>query len=1225
MSSSPALWLIATDTGGTFTDCFARLPDGSERRCKVLSSGRLRTLGLERVGVNGIRLRDDWGTDDGVFVGFECEGLGLVSGWDAAKRVLTVATSLPEEMNFPLQLDLFSGEAAPVVGARMLTNTPLGSKFPPMEFRLATTLATNALLEGKAAPVVFFVTEGFGDLLEIGDQRRPDLFALKHEKRRPLAKELVEVEARMDAAGNVLVELNKPRLEIAAQAMVAQGLTTAAVALAHSHVNSAHELAVREILLSAGFKTISLSSELSPLIRLLPRAETAVVNAALSPVMDAFVRQVSEPLGSAAEKFYCLTSASGLAEPAAFRAMDSLLSGPAGGVGGCAAVARAAGVKKILTLDMGGTSTDVARWEGDFLYQFEQRVGSASIMAPALRIETVAAGGGSICHVTNEGLAVGPQSAGANPGPACYGRGGPLTLTDVNLLLGRLDPERAAVPLWPEKSRERLEELKTKLASHGWPVPPDEELLRGLLEIAIERMAEAVRRISVREGCDPADYSLVAFGGAGPQHACAIAERLGIQEILVPRHAGLLSAFGAAQAIREEIVSTQLLRVWDDSIAEVMQEILTEMETRALNRLSGGRIRRRLAEMRLKGQDSTLLIDFVEPRELPEKFSTQYEALYQYPVPAHRKMEVVTLRVVAGVESSGQPVESFPEGQPEDLPSIIQDGFSTLILESGWQAVQGNQGTWRVCRALSAAPKRFFEMGEITPVAAELFRCRFAGLVDSMGALLQRTAISTNVKERLDFSCALLDEHGRLVMNAPHIPVHLGALGECVRRVTASLPPVDGQLLVTNDPAHAGSHLPDVTVICPVFAADGTLVAYTANRAHHAEIGGISPGSMPAFAKNLAEEGVLIPPTILAEGGMFHEDAITGILTGGNYPTRALADNLADLRAQAAAARQGREALIALCQAHGPETVRQHLRHLCSVAAGALQRKLASVNFTTASALETLDDGWPIQVKLTRNGTRLSIDFTGSGAVHPGSRNATTAVVRSAALYALRLWLAEDIPLNEGVLESVDLVIPTGFLNPTFSADSAQSPAVVAGNVETSQRIVDTLLKALQVQSCSQGTMNNVIFGNAGYGHYETLCGGSGAGSGYAGADGLHTHMTNTAITDAEILEYRYPVRIERFSIRPSSGGEGRWRGGNGIVRSYRFLEPTTISVLTEHRTQGPYALDGGSPGQPGKQTLVHPDGRSEILPGSTTRLVVPGSCLIMETPGGGGFGVVDP
>ncbi|RYD37677.1 MAG: 5-oxoprolinase, partial [Verrucomicrobiaceae bacterium] len=1170
-------------------------------------------------------------------------------------------------------LEIHTGEPAPVTGARLLTGTRLDAEFPPHEFRLATTLATNALLENQGAEVAFWVTQGFRDLLTIGDQRRADLFARQHHRDRPLHHHTVEVEERLDARGNVLTPFDPATLMPIAAQLVRRGVRTAAVALAHSYLNPAHEQAVGRVLRAAGFTSITLSAELSPLIRLLPRARTAVVNAALAPVMDAFVEKVRACLGPAARTFFCLTSAGGLEEPETFRARDSLLSGPAGGVAGCAAAARRAGFSRILTLDMGGTSTDVARWEGDFLYQFEQRLGQSVILAPSLRIETVAAGGGSICDVAPTGLTVGPRSAGADPGPACYGRGGPLTLTDVNLLLGRLDPGKAGIPLSRPPALAALETLKHKMTDHGLPVPADDAtLLHGLLKIAVGRMAEAVRSISVRDGVDPAGCTLVAFGGAGPQHACAIADQLGIPQILVPRDAGLLSASGAAAALPERFAERQMLQPLADAVLN-LPPVVAELEAGALHSLNhpAGQIRRRLAEVRLQGQDTSLTLDFAEPGGLAPAFAEEFQKLYGYPPPPHRPLELVSLRVIASPPAPEEAAEVFPETSDLSIPPtasgphLLQDAFSTLIIDPGWSARQGSQGSWLLARisgkagsgtdsALAPSPAAFDspapapapapasasapaaptppQQQQPAPVeteseaaTAELFRCRFQGLVDAMGELLRRTAVSTNVKERLDYSCALLDADGRLLVNAPHIPVHLGALGKCVRRSVAVLPPRPGDVLVTNDPACGGSHLPDVTVICPVFAPSGILLGYTANRAHHAEIGGITPGSMPAFARNLAEEGVVLPPMHLVKAGVSCENEVAHRLTGAPFPTRALADNLADLRAQTAAARHGAAALLELCQAHGEETLRARLGQLTAQARRALARTLETAPLTDARAVEALDDGTPIAVSLTKSGGRLTVDFTGSGAVHPGNRNATPAVVRSAVLYVLRLWTGEPIPLNEGFLDLVDLVLPPGFLNPDFAADPAHSPAVVGGNVETSQRVVDTLLHALRLEAGSQGTMNNVIFGNASFGHYETVCGGSGAGPGYAGTDAVHTHMTNTAITDMEILERRYPVRLEEFSIRPHSGGAGAFPGGRGAVRRYHFRAPLTVSLLTEHRLTPPIGLVGGGPGACGGQWLTLPDGARQDLPGTVTLAVEAGTTLHLHTPGGGGWGAGGP
>ena len=1215
-------WLIAADRGGTFTDCLARDPMGRLSRCKVLSRGVLRRAVEQRIGAQTLMLRlpEDESLPEEFFRRWQCAGAGaaLEVAHSSEEGVLTFAQAMPEEWQAGAVVELSTGEPAPVIGARLLMGIPPHGEFPDIEFRLATTLATNALLEGNVARTALFITNGFADLPEIGDQRRAELFALGHRREVSLHRAVVEITARMDARGRVLVPLDEASLLAAAQQLVHAGCTSAAVALMHSDVNAAHEQAVAAVLERAGFTSISLSSTLAPVIGFLPRTQTAVVNAVLAPVMDALVQSVRIPLRLGAKRFSLMASAGGLEEPQSFHPKDSLLSGPAGGVRGCAALAQSCGLPRALTLDMGGTSTDVARWEGDFIYQFEQHHGRSVILAPSLRIETVAAGGGSICDVTAEGLIVGPRSAGSSPGPACYGCGGPLTLTDVNLLLRRLDPARAGIPLDAAPARVRLAELKIKMAAHGLPVPADDDaLLLGLLDIAVGRMAEAVRRISVRDGCDPAEYPLIAFGGAGPQHACAIAEQLGIREIYVAQDAGLLSASGVLHAAVEQFAVRQVLR---PLTGVDVPAIMAGLDAEALTKLGTPRgvVRRRIAEVRLRGQNTALAVDFKDPAALAGAFRREHSWLYGYELPDSAVIELVSLRAIAAVPPPDPAREEFTAARITTGPALVQDAFSTLIIEPGWQAVTGTRGTWKLTRTAAAVPRSV-----ITTAAAatsELFRCRFQGMVDAMGSMLKRTAISTNVKERLDYSCALLDAAGRLVVNAPHIPVHLGALGECVRRVTAALPPQPGDVLVTNDPAFGGSHLPDVTVMRPVFGASGKLLAWTANRAHHAEIGGIAPGSMPAHATCLAEEGVVIPPMHLLRGGASCLAEVSALLSGGEFPTRALADNLADLRAQLAAANHGARALLAMCEAHGEDEVVARLAALTTQAREAFARRLAAAGDFDLTATEHLDDGTPLTVRLTHRGARLTIDFTGSGPVHPGNRNATTAIVRSAVLYVLRLWTNEPLPLNEGLFDAVDLIIPEGILHPAFAADPRRSPAVVGGNVETSQRLVDTLLRALQLEAGSQGTMNNVIFGSAGFGHYETIGGGAGAGPGYDGLSAVHTHMTNTAITDPEIIERRYPVRIEEFSIRRGSGGAGRHRGGDGIVRSYRFLEPLTISLLTEHRREQPFGMEGGHAGATGRQLLIR-DGIEEALPGTAQVSAQPGDVLRMETPGGGGWG----
>ncbi|MEX2580551.1 MAG: hydantoinase B/oxoprolinase family protein [Verrucomicrobiales bacterium] len=1232
---------IRVDTGGTFTDCRGQSGDGfAPRLVKVLSSGRLRVsvAAWENDRTPLVEIPDTWRAGDSFFTGYRAESSGetaLVLSFEAGSGRLTLSRDLPRSPS----IDLFTREEAPVLGARLLTGTPLDHPFPPLDFRLATTRGTNALLERKGAAVAFFVTQGFADLLVVRDQRRPDLFALRHDRPAPLFEAVVEIDERLDAEGNVLTSIQlDASFDKQARRLLERGIRMAAVALLHSYRNPVHEKALRGRLLALGFSHVSVSSELAPLIKILPRAETAVANAYLHPVMQGFLDHIRERAGEGA-RLLTMTSAGGLEPIETYCPKDSLLSGPAGGVSGAAAVAEELGLPRILTFDMGGTSTDVARYDGGFQYRFEQIVGDARLLSPALKIETVASGGGSICRWENGGLRVGPESAGADPGPACYGRGGPLTVTDVNLLLGRIDLDNFGIPLTESHlaaAREAAVALQREagLAGEG----PNPDFLGGLLDISVEQMADAIRTVSIRDGADPSDYALLAFGGAGPLHACDIAERLGIAQIVVPAEAGLLSAYGLDQASIERFAERQINRPIG---ADTLEAIFAAVDKEALEALEetgrDGSIQRRLAELRLVGQDATLAIDAADPADLEDAFRTQYETVFGYPPPSGRAIEVVSYRAVAGTgrahrrrtktepDSTGSgraldSVESFldraalSENDEVTGPVVIQDPFSTLYLKAGWTGAVAFNGSLVLTR--HGEPESA-EHDRPEQVERELFRHRFDNLVEEMGTMLQRSAISTNVKERADFSCALLDGAGELISSAPHIPVHLGALGMCVRTVRERIAMAKGDTVITNHPAVGGSHLPDVTLISPVIVEGSPEpIAYVANRAHHAEIGGISPGSMPPAARNLAEEGVVIAPRRLVRNGQSRLGEIEKILTEAPYPTRRIGDNLADLDAQLAANRRGTTIFETLVETHGPERIQENLLYLKTRSRDALARHLVDTGFTAGEAVERLDDGTPIRVRLALTDGRLKIDFTGSGETHPGNLNATPAIVQSAVLYALRLWTQSRVPLNEGLLAAIDIVLPVCFLNPLFDDDPARCPAVVGGNVETSQRLVDTLLRALKAQACSQGTMNNFLFGDDSFGYYETIGGGAGAGDGHDGASGLHTHMTNTAITDPEILEQRYPVRLRRFALRPGSGGKGRWTGGNGIVREVEFLRPLHVSLLTQHRAAGPYGLAGGRDGAPGKQTL-----NGKILPGIAAFSVDPGDRLVIETPGGGGYG----
>ncbi|MEN3940532.1 hydantoinase B/oxoprolinase family protein [Prosthecobacter sp. SYSU 5D2] len=1254
------MWRISTDTGGTFTDAFALDPQGRETRCKVLSTGVL------RVRVTACPSPGQWQVeglprmDEAFYTGFQGTVIGgqspvssvqssaaslqfTVTGvqWTPQGCILKTEHRTPKtghRLSPPFLIDLGTGEEAPVLAARLLTHTPLGRPFPPLELRLATTRATNALLERKGSATAFFITAGFGDLLKIGDQRRADLFALKHEARPVFCAAVAEVPERIAADGQVLLPLDEQAVKAQAAGLVAKGLRHAAVALLHSYAHPQHEQRVAALLMQAGFTHVSVSSDIAPFAKILPRAQSAVANAYLTGPVEAFIQGVAGPLTAAIggqEKIslLVLNSAGGLETAASIRPKDLLLSGPAGGALGAANAAAALGHDRILTLDMGGTSTDVARIDGRPGYRFSQNVAGMQLLAPCVAIETVAAGGGSICQWTPHGLAVGPESAGSDPGPACYGRGGPLTITDVNLLLGRFDPARAPIPLDAAAARARLQELLA--AGSGFSSETD--LLQACLNLAIEHMADAIRRISVAEGYDPADYALLAFGGAGPQHACAVAERLGMKTVLAPEHAGILSAVGLHQAVPERFAEKQVLLALGDCIGEV-DEWVQNLVVEAALALSGeglatGRethVASCLAELRLRGQDTPVQVAFEKGSELPQAYRAAYERLFGYAPPEQRVVELVSLRVVVAAGSGAaddHALASAATAEAHALASaatsgvrLIQDAFSTLVVNEGWEVEHHAGWGHRLRRNEETLMAK--QPGQDSPsfsTQRDLVRHRLHSIVTDMGALLCRTAISTNIRERLDFSCALLDASGHLISSAPHIPVHLGALGVCVREATRGFDLKPGDTLITNHPAFGGSHLPDVTLITPVFDEAAGLLGFVANRAHHAEIGGITPGSMPATAARLVEEGVVIAPQHLVQAGESCFENVASLLETSLYPTRNLADNVADLHAQLAANLLGVERFRALAGGDS-QGLRDCLQAILAHSASVMRRQIPSIHDGLAE--QHLDDGSVLRVQVSHPAPdRLRLDFTGTAAVHPRNLNATRAIVNSAVLYALRLLLQEDLPLNEGLLEPVEMILPEGsLLNPVFTGDAAQDPAVVGGNVEVSQRLVDTLLLAFKLQACSQGTMNNFLFGNDRFGYYETIAGGTGAGPGYAGSDALHSHMTNTAITDPEIIEQRYPVRLRQFSIRPGSGGTGRWPGGNGIVREFEFLAPLTVSLLTQHRLSAPYGLNGGSEGASGNQFLIR-DGISSTLPSSTSFPVENGDRVRLETPGGGGWG----
>lgn len=1257
---SAAPWQIWIDTGGTFTDCLARDPRGRLHRAKVLSSSALRATVQKSLAPDALRIREEWGAPQGLVDGFEVRLLGMrhpparVTTYDLKTRTVYLDRPLPELPSAGTTIELASPDEAPILAAKLATQTPYGGRLPPLSMRLATTRGTNALLERHGARVALFITRGFGDLLRIGTQQRPDLFALRVETREPLYDAVVEVDERLCADGGILRPLGIDAVAAEAARLVAEGFDAAAVALMHSYRNPAHERAVADALRAAGFRHVSLSSTLAPLIKLLPRAETAVVDATLSPVIADYLSRVGGALHGG--RLHVTTSAGGLVRPEEFRAKDSLLSGPAGGVAGAAHAGRRSGFRRVISFDMGGTSTDVARWDGDFEYVWEHEVGGGRIFSPALAIETVAAGGGSVCAFDAEGLRVGPESAGAAPGPASYGAGGPLTLTDCNLLLGRISAHHFPIPVETHPATEAAEALLRDVRERSGDDITREGLLAGLMDLADERMADAIRTVSLRRGYDPAGYALVAFGGAGGQHACGVAERLGIDTVIVPADAGLLSALGIGHAPLERFAERQVLRRLGDVEGDV-GAWFTELGNEALEAVAREGverativIRRRIASLRYAGQESSLEIEWTPGADLRSSFEARYAAVYGHRS-TDRPIELESMRAVA----STPPVDPSPEYTPERFPAPTT-GSRRVWVRGGWRKVpcytreqmragasfagpavvtEAHAATWvaegwsaevdgAAALVLERDPRgRLDEEGDATPEAVrlELFVNRFRALVGEMGEMLRRTALSTNVKERLDFSCALLDADGDLVVNAPHIPVHLGALGLCVRSVAAALPMEPGDVVVTNHPAFGGSHLPDVTVVTPVFDATGARLGYVASRAHHAEIGGTRPGSMPPDARTLAEEGVVIPPTWLVRGGEARWDEMRAMLTGGPHPTRAVEENLADLAAAVAANHRGATLLAGLAREHGATAVSAYMRALTQRAEDGVGEALRELGDGVFEAEETLDDGAVLRARMEVADGRAVIDFAGTSAVHPGNLNATPAIVRSVVLYVLRLMVREPLPLNEGLLRAVDIRVPRGMLDPEWPDDPTQAPAVVGGNTEVSQRLTDTLLKALKLVACSQGTMNNTLWGTDSFGYYETVCGGSGAGPGWNGASAVHTHMTNTRITDPEVVEHRYPVRVERFGVREGSGGGGHWRGGDGAVRETVFLRPVSLSILAQHRAQGPYGVDGGRPGAPGTQRVIRANGDVVELRGVDGCEVAEGDRLVLETPGGGGWG----
>ncbi|MCG7529179.1 hydantoinase B/oxoprolinase family protein [Streptomyces sp. OfavH-34-F] len=1161
---------------------------------------------------------------------------------------------------------------AAVAGIRLMLDLEPGEPVPAdrvAAVKMGTTVATNALLERRGEPTVLVITEGFRDALRIAYQNRPRLFDRRILLPEAVYDRVVEVPERIDAHGRTVTPLDREAVAALLREARADGLGSAAVVLMHGYRHPAHEQAVAAEARAAGFTQVSCSHEVSPLIKLVPRGDTTVVDAYLSPILRRYVDSVAAELPGIRLMF--MQSNGGLREAAHFRGKDAVLSGPAGGVVGMARTSARAGHDRVIGFDMGGTSTDVSHYAGEFERELGAEVAGARMRVPMMNIHTVAAGGGSVLHFDGRRYRVGPDSAGAVPGPACYRRGGPLTVTDAQVMLGRISPAHFPAVFGPDGDqpldasvvRERFEELADEVARTTGTRRTAAETAAGFLEIAVLAMAGAVKKISVQRGHDITRYALTGFGGAGGQAVCAVADALGIDTVLVPPLAGVLSAYGIgladATAMREQSVEAVLDPATEERLRRLCDELAarTRADLRADGIPDDAVATRARVLLRYEGTDASLPVPLDTAAAMTAAFTREHRARYGFT--ADRPLVVETASVeatgTAGGHAEIRPPERatgapttphpyattrmFADGRWQDAPlhrrtdlratdtvtgpAIVAEADATTVVDPGWQAELAPTGHIVLTRA-RPRPARQAVGTRVDPVMLEVFNNLFMSIAEQMGVTLENTARSVNIKERLDFSCALFDARGNLIANAPHIPVHLGSMGESIKEVlhrnAGTMRP--GDVYAINDPYHGGTHLPDVTVVTPVFDEDGgepVLRFLVASRGHHAEIGGITPGSMPAFSRTVHEEGVLFDNWLLVRDGTLREDETRALLTTAPYPSRDPDTNLADLRAQIAANEKGIAELRAMTDQFGSEAVDAYMGHVQDNAEESVRRIIAGLD-DGHYRYET-DNGAVIEVTLTvdREARSAVIDFTGTSPQQPGNFNAPKSVVMAAVLYVFRTLVADDIPLNSGCLNPLEIRIPEGsMLAPVPPA------ATVAGNVETSQAVTGALYAALGVQAEGSGTMNNLTFGNDRVQYYETVASGSGAGEDFDGTDAVQTHMTNSRLTDPEILEWRYPVLLESFGIRADSGGAGRHRGGHGVERRIRFLEPVTLALLTGHRRVPPYGMAGGSPGALGSQHIEHADGSRTELAGCDSADAGAGDVLVLRTPGGGGYGTPD-
>lgn len=1175
---------------------------------------------------------------------------------------------------------------AAIAGIRYFLNLDSEQIIPSEKIsvvKMGTTVATNALLERKGEDVTLITNQGFKQALEIGYQNRPDIFALEVKTSKPLYCQSIEIAGRLNAQGQEIESLNEEHTRQQLQRLKNQGVEAIAIVLLHSYLNPTHENQVAHWAEQIGFKQISTSAQTSALIKYVSRGRTTVVDAYLSPILKCYVDQVSQSLPGVDLQF--MQSHGGLTDAQQFQGKDAILSGPAGGIAAAVKTAQHAGYNKLIGFDMGGTSTDVSHFSGQYERSFESEVAGIQMRVPMLDIHTVAAGGGSIISQLHNELRVGPESAGANPGPAAYRRGGPLTVTDCNVLLGRLQPQffpqvfgkQADQPLDKSAVQQRFAKLANELNV------PAVSLAEGALDIAVENMANAVQKISTQRGYDLNNYTLVSFGGAGGQHACAVADKLAITQILLHPYSGVLSAYGMGLAQKRVIETQSYFLPLNEILTEKVSQKMALQTDQACSKLTAQNEEVAETQVQLhlhyQGSDTLLDINFEAKltwQQYQQQFSKKHQQQFGFiqndcaiminsiSVEAISKAHEVHNSSVNAVETEDKTddkpvmakeyVPCFINGNWQDTPvyerqhltlqktivgpALVLEDTGTLFIAPNWQAellkdsqllLTRQQSNQCISQNSSEAEQPLSgtkTVQKADPIQLSLFNNRFMSVAEQMGATLAKTAHSVNIKERLDFSCALFDGDGQLIANAPHVPVHLGSMGESVKTVIQrqdlglieNFQPGDAYIL--NNPYAGGTHLPDITLISPVFI-ENKVCFYVASRGHHADVGGLTPGSMPANSTHIEEEGVLLDCLLAVKQGEFQTEQLKQAFNAATYPARNITQNLNDLHAQMAANQQGISGLINLCQHYGLDTVKDYMQYVLDHAENAVKSLINELE--DGEFCYQTDQATQVQVKVTtdKKSQQATIDFTGSSTQQNSNFNAPFAITRAATLYVLRTLVNQPIPLNDGFLRPIKLIVPeNSLLNPSYPA------AVVAGNVETSQVVTDALYGALKVQAASQGTMNNLTFGDDNWQYYETICGGTGAGKTYHGENAVHSHMTNSRLTDPEVLELRYPIELTKFAIRENSGGQGEFTGGNGCQRHFKFLKPMTVSILSNHRKVAPYGLHGGQPGLVGKHYVVKPNTKEvtgyEVSLASTVSMQIEtGETLVIETPGGGGYG----